>query len=173
MKGDPLNPRYTRAEDRVGLMIREHIRPDQMIGTEAMIQVIMPDRIIEGNRFRENFRRDYRLNSRERYRNERNSSSDRSRDRNRSRERTFTGNHRRNRSSDSNRSRSGSRTSTNRDRIRCYVCRGYDHFTRDCPNSREERDLEHLQHMLNMEEQDHRSPSIYSSDEDCRSPLNL
>ena len=67
----------------------------------------------------------------------------------------------------------GSRTSTNRDRIRCYVCREYDHFARDCPNSREERDLEHLQHMLNMEEQDHRSPSIHSSDEDCRSPLNL
>ena len=37
MKGDPLNPRYTRAEDKVGLMIREHIRPDQTIGTVAMI----------------------------------------------------------------------------------------------------------------------------------------
>ena len=40
----------------------------------------------------------------------------------------------------------------NRDRIRCYTCREYDHFARDCPNSREERDLEQLQHMLNMEE---------------------
>ena len=29
----------------------------------------------------------------------------------------------------------------NRDRIRCYECREYDHFARDCPNSREERDL--------------------------------
>ena len=47
MKGDPLNPRYTRAEDRVGLMIREYIRPDQRIGTEAMIWVIMQDRIIK------------------------------------------------------------------------------------------------------------------------------
>ena len=47
MKGDPLNPRYTRAEGKVGLMIREHIRPDQLIGTEAMIRVIMQDRIIE------------------------------------------------------------------------------------------------------------------------------
>ena len=37
MKGDPLNLRYTKAEDKVGLMIREHIRPDQMIETEAMI----------------------------------------------------------------------------------------------------------------------------------------
>ena len=124
-----------------------------------------------GNRFRGHFRRDHRQNSRERYRSERNSSGNRSRDRNRSTERTFTGNNRRNRSSD--RSRSGSRTSTNRDRIRCYVCREYDHFATDCPNSREERDLEQLQHMLNMEEQDHRSPSIHSSDKDCRSPLNL
>ena len=28
------------------------------------------------------------------------------------------------------RSRSGSRASTNRDRIRCYKCREYDHFAR-------------------------------------------
>ena len=48
----------------------------------------------------------------------------------------------------------GPELSTNRDRIRCYVCRDYDHFARNCPNSREERDLEQLQHMLNMEEQD-------------------
>ena len=53
------------------------------------------------------------------------------------------------------------------------MCREYDHFARDCPNSREERDLKHLQHMLNMEEQDHRSLSTPSSDEDYRSPLNL
>ena len=41
---------------------------------------------------------------------------------------------------------------------------------RDCPNSREERNLEQLQHMLNMEGQDHR---VESSDEDYGSPLNL
>ena len=64
-------------------------------------------------------------------------------------------------------------SSLSRDRIRCYVCREYDHFARDCPNSREERDLEQLQHMLSMEEQDHRSPSMHSTDEDCQSPLNL
>ena len=40
---------------------------------------------------------------------------------------------------------------TNRDRIRCYNCREYDHFARDCPNSREERELERLQQMLDME----------------------
>ena len=37
------------------------------------------------------------------------------------------------------RSRSGSRASTNRDRIRCYACREYDHFARNCPTSREEK----------------------------------
>ena len=65
---------------------------------------------------------------------------------------------------------SGSRASTNRDRIRCYNCREYDHFMRDCLNSREERDLEQLQQMLNMEEQTHR---LESPEENYRSPLNL
>ena len=41
---------------------------------------------------------------------------------------------------------------------------------RDCPSSREERDLEQLQQMLNMEEQTHR---LESPEEDYRSPLNL
>ena len=50
------------------------------------------------------------------------------------------------------RSRSGPRASTNRDRIRCFNCREYDHFARDCPTSREERDLDQLQQMLNLEE---------------------
>ena len=38
------------------------------------------------------------------------------------------------RSPSSSRSRSGSRTSMNRDRVRCFRCREYDHFARDCPN---------------------------------------
>ena len=125
-----------------------------------------------GNRSRGNVRGNSSQNSRERYRDERYGNSN-NRDRNRLRERAFVGNYRRDRSSASDRSRSGSRTSTNRDRIRCYVCREYDHLMRDCPNSREERDLEQLQHMLNMEEKDHRSLSMHSSDEDCRNPLNL
>ena len=37
--------------------------------------------------------------------------------------------------------RSGSTASTNRDRIRCYKCREYNHFARDCPTSREEREI--------------------------------
>ena len=95
----------------------------------------------QGNRSRGNFRVNGRQNSRERYRNKRYGNNN-NRDRNRSRERTFVGNYRRDRSSGSDRSRSGSRTSTNRERIRCYACREYDHFARDGPNSREERDLE-------------------------------
>ena len=73
--------------------------------------------------------------------------------RDRSRERTFSRNYGNNgdRISSNSRSRLGSRASTNRDRIRCYNCREYDHFARDCPTSREERDLEQLQQMLNLE----------------------
>ena len=51
--------------------------------------------------------------------------------------RSLTGN--RNRSTSNSRSRSGSRSSTNQDRIRCYKCKEYDHFTKDCPTSKEER----------------------------------
>ena len=71
---------------------------------------------------------------------------------------------------------SGSRASTNRDRIRCYRCREYDHFARDCPTSREEGDLEQLQQMLNLEEkQTHLLSNIQGSpiDNSRTSPLNL
>ena len=47
-----------------------------------------------------------------------------------------------------------------------------DHFTRDCPNSREERELKRLQQMLDMEEEE----QTYRQDsaiEDHRNPLNL
>ena len=126
----------------------------------------------QGNGSRGNFRGNNRQDSRERYRKERYGNHS-NRNRNRSRERTFVGNYRRDRSSSNDRSRSGSRASTNRDKIRCYMCREYDNFAIDCPNSRKERDLEQLQHMLNMEEQDCMSPSAHSSDEECRSLLNL
>ena len=45
------------------------------------------------------------------------------------------------------------RASTNRDRIRCYECREYDHFTKECPTSREERELKQLQQMLNLDDE--------------------
>ena len=97
------------------------------------------------NNFRENTRGYGRQNSRGKYGN--NKCNDYNRSRNRSSKRTLTRNYgnNRDRSSSNRRSRSGSRASTNRDRIRCYNCREYDHFVRDCPNSREERDLEQLQ----------------------------
>ena len=58
------------------------------------------------------------------------------------------------RSTSNSRLRSGSRASTNKDRIRCYNCRVYGHFARYCPISREERDLDQLQQMLNLEEEE-------------------
>ena len=77
------------------------------------------------------------------------------RGRDRSRDRSLLGDYSgyRTRSTSNSRSRSGSRASTNRDRIRCYNCRECDHFVRDCPASREERDINQLQQMLNLEEE--------------------
>ena len=78
------------------------------------------------------------------------------RGRDRSIKRSFSGSYSstRTRSVSSTRSGSGSRANTNRDRIRCYNCREYDHFARDCPTSREERDLDQLQQMVNLKEEE-------------------
>ena len=46
-----------------------------------------------------------------------------------------TDNIRKNDKSSSSRSGSDSRASTNRDRIRCYKCREYYHFAKNCPTS--------------------------------------
>ena len=114
-----------------------------------------------------------RQNSSGGFRNDRHNEYNRGR--NRSRERICTRNYSsssRDGSPSNSRSRSGSRTNTNRDRIRCYNYGEYDHFARDCPNSREERELERLQHMLDMEaeEQTYRQDSPI---ENHRGPLNL
>ena len=53
----------------------------------------------------------------------------------------------------SSRSRSGSRASTNRDRIRCYKCRKYDHFAKDCPTSKIEKETEQRPQVYNMDEE--------------------
>ena len=45
------------------------------------------------------------------------------------------------------RSRSGSRVSK-KERIGCYKCRIYDHFMKDCPTSKEEREIEQIQQMF-------------------------
>ena len=95
--------------------------------------------------FRGNMRSYGRQDSTGEYRNNyRNESYDRSR--NRSRGRLFFinyGNHR-NRSTSNSRSRSGSIAITNRDRIQSYKCRECNRFTKDCPTSREEKEIEQL-----------------------------
>ena len=72
----------------------------------------------------QHFRGGYRRN----YRN-----ADFGRGRSRSRERKYSSNFRRNDQGNS-RSKSGLRASGNRDRIRCFKCRKYDHFAKDCLN---------------------------------------
>ena len=49
------------------------------------------------------------------------------------------------------RSRSGSRASINRDRIRCFECREYDHFARECLTRQVSRETEQIQQMFNMD----------------------
>ena len=66
------------------------------------------------------------LGIRENYRNE-----NYERGRSRSRERQYQGNIRRNGRTSSSTSRLGSKASTNRDRLRSYKCREYDHFAKD------------------------------------------
>ena len=73
--------------------------------------------------------------------------------RSRSRERSYSGTLRRNdRSISNSRSRSQSRASSNRNRIRCYKCREYDHFAKDCLSAKEERETDQMQQMLNLDE---------------------
>ena len=43
--------------------------------------------------------------------------------------------------------------STNEYRIRCYKCREYDHFMKHCPTSKEEREIEQIQQMFNLDEE--------------------
>ena len=40
---------------------------------------------------------------------------------------------------------------TNRDRIRCFECRVYDHFARDCLTTQANREAEKIQQIFNME----------------------
>ena len=86
--------------------------------------------------FRDNSRGYSRQNSRGEYRNNSYRNDGYNRGRDRSRDRSFSGIYgsNRTRSTNNSRSSSGSRASTNRDRIRCYNCREYDHFVKDCPH---------------------------------------
>ena len=98
---------------------------------------------------RQNNRGEYRGN----YRNE-NYSKERGRSRSRGRSFSRDINNRRNdRSLSNSRSRSGSGASTNRDRIKCCKSREYDQFMKDCPTSKEERMIEQIQQMFNLDEE--------------------
>ena len=35
----------------------------------------------------------------------------------------------------------------------CYKCREYDHFAKDCPTSKEEREIQQIQQMFNLDEE--------------------
>ena len=43
--------------------------------------------------------------------------------------------------------------STNRDRIMCYKCWEYDHFAKDCPTTKEERETDQIQQMFNLDKE--------------------
>ena len=75
------------------------------------------------------------------------------RGRSRPRERQYQGNIRRNDRRSSSRSRSGSRVSTNKDRIRCFKCREYDHFANDCLTTKAEKETDQIQQMFNLDEE--------------------
>ena len=67
-------------------------------------------------------------------------------------ERQYSGSSRRDEIS-SSRSRSSSRVNTNRDRIRCFKCREYEYFAKDCLNvsETEKEQTEQMQQMLDLE----------------------
>ena len=67
---------------------------------------------------------------------------------------------------------SGSRVSTNRDRIRCYKCREYDHFTKDCPTLKEEREIEQIQQTLNLEEEQTSLKALIADTYDSLNKIN-
>ena len=54
----------------------------------------------------------------------------------------------------------------------CYKCRDYDHFTKDCPTSREEKEIEQLQQMLNLEDEQTSLKSLVTNTQDNFSRVN-
>ena len=47
MREDPSSHKYIKVGDRIGLLVKRDISPDQMTETGAMAQTAMPDRSIE------------------------------------------------------------------------------------------------------------------------------
>ena len=112
-------------------------------------------------------RQNYRGGYRRTYRND-----NHDRGRSRSRDRQYSDNTIRN-DRGSSRPRSGSRASTNRDRIRCYKCREYDHFTKDCPTSKIEKEAEQIQEMYNMNEEQTALKTLVTNSYDSLNVLNV
>ena len=135
MREGPSNPKYIRVEVRIGPLTRKTSKIGQVTGIEDRTQVVGLDKAIKIVVLKETLENmedklieeTIEMNGimtiieaeigPEKEHLQRNYS--RGRDR----------------SSGNSRSRSGSTANTNRDRIRCYKCREYDHFARDCPNS--------------------------------------
>ena len=131
MREDPSNPKYIKAEVGIGSYNQRSYknrsgRSDSR--NRGQYGNNRPRQKYRDNNFQGNTKGYGRLDSIGEYRDNRCNNYNRSRDR--SRERTFSRNYgnNRDRSSSNSRSRSGSRPSTNRDRIRCYNCREYDHL---------------------------------------------
>ena len=64
--------------------------------------------------------------------------------------------------------------STNRDRIRCFECREYDHFVRECLTRQENREIEHIQQMFNLDdEQTAIQTPLMDTDDDDKVTITL
>ena len=64
--------------------------------------------------------------------------------------------------------------STNRDRIRCFKCREYDHFVRKCPTRQENREIEQILQMFNLDnEQTVIQTSMIDIDDDDKVAITL
>ena len=115
------------------------------------------------SRYDSNYRGSYGHNMRgnQRYRRQNNNNRRgdfRNQNYDRNRSRSYEG-HNRDRRDDksvnNSMSWSGLRATTSRNRIRCFRCREYNHFMRDCPTTQESREVEQIQWMFNMDE-DHK-----------------
>ena len=122
---------------------------DKIIGVDHNMSIIMNDFRRDNFRDMQNYRgQNYRGGYRRNYKND-----NFGRGRSKSRDRQYSGNFSKNDRISSSRSRSGSRASTNWVRIRCFKCRKYDHFTKDCPTLQIEKEPEQIQQTYSMDEE--------------------
>ena len=62
--------------------------------------------------------------------------------------------------------------STNRDRIRYYKCRGYNHVMKDCPTSKEEREIEQIQQRFTLDEEQASLKGLTTDNYDSLNKMN-